>query len=179
LRSAIVVAALLASAGAGAGVAAVAGHETDGSSNATTVVRPAVTVAASPAASTSSTGGFSVGDIYRGSVDGVVEVLSTGTTGGDGFFGGSQTESSQGTGFEVDTSGDIVTNHHVIAGANSIHVRLNDGHTYSAKLVGSDPTTDVAVLKVDLPASQLHPLTFADSSSVHVGDPVLAIGDPY
>jgi putative serine protease PepD len=179
MRTAIAVAALLASAGAGAGVAAVAVHENDSGSTSTTVIkRPVVTQTAAPAASTTPSGGMSVGGIYRRSIDGVVEVLATGPT-PSSFFGGQQTESAQGTGFVVDTNGDVVTNYHVVAGADSVRVRLNDGHTYGGRVIGTNPAKDVAVVRISAPTSELHPLAFADSSSVHVGDDVVAIGDPY
>jgi len=158
MRTVIAVAALLASAGAGAGVAAVAVHESDSGSSSTTVIRrPAVTVNAAPAASTSPSGGLSVGAIYRKAVTGVVEVLATGPASNSSFFGG-PTESAQGTGFQVDTKGDIVTNYHVVAGADSVHVRLNDGHVYAGRVIGRDPAKDVAVIRISAPVSELTPL---------------------
>ena len=177
MRSVVAVAALLASAGVGAGVAAIAVHESTGS-NSTTVVRRPVTVNAAPAASTTPAGALSVSQIYQKSIDGVVEVLATGPSSGS-FFGGQPTESAQGTGFEVDSKGDIVTNYHVVAGSDSVRVRLNDGHTYGGRVIGKSPSRDVAVIRISAPASELHPLAFADSSAVTVGDAVVAIGDPY
>jgi putative serine protease PepD len=160
-------------------VAAVAVHESDSGSSSTTVIRrPAVTVNAAPAASTSPSGGLSVGAIYRKAVTGVVEVLATGPASNSSFFGG-PTESAQGTGFQVDTKGDIVTNYHVVAGADSVHVRLNDGHVYAGRVIGRDPAKDVAVIRISAPVSELTPLSFADSSALQVGDSVVAIGDPY
>jgi S1-C subfamily serine protease len=186
MKTVIAVAALLASAGAGAAVAAVAVHESTGANSTTVIRRPAVTVNAAPAASTGSSGALSVSEIYRKSIDGVVEVLATGTSSGGGPFGGTPTESAQGTGFEVDRLGDIVTNYHVVADVasgssthGSVQVRLNDGHTYGGRVIGTDPNKDVAVIRISAPTNELHPLTFADSSSVAVGDPVVAIGDPY
>ncbi len=81
-----------------------------------------------------------------------------------------------GSGVVLTENGYIVTNHHVIDGAGSIKVRLNDGQTYSAALAGTDAKTDLAVLKID--ASGLPAATLADSSSVRVGDFVIAIGNP-
>jgi putative serine protease PepD len=178
MRTVIAVAALLASAGAGAGVAAIAVHESTGS-NSTTVVRRPVTVNAAPAASTTPAGGLSVSEIYQRSIGGVVEVLATSPGSGNFFGGGQPTESAQGTGFEVDSKGDIVTNYHVVAGSDSVRVRLNDGHTYGGRVIGKDPNKDVAVIRISAPTSELHPLAFADSSAVTVGDTVVAIGDPY
>jgi putative serine protease PepD len=67
----------------------------------------------------------------------------------------------------------------VIAGASSIAVRFWNGRTYPARLLTSDASLDLAVLKVDAPAAVLHPLSLGDSSSVAVGDPVVAIGSPF
>jgi putative serine protease PepD len=78
-----------------------------------------------------------------------------------------------------DTKGDILTNDHVVAGATSLTVKFSDGSTYKATLVGADPSTDVAVVHVNAPASKLAPLTLADSSKVAVGDGVVAIGNPF
>jgi putative serine protease PepD len=134
---------------------------------------------ASPAASTSGT--KSVADIYAENVEGVVEIKVT-SSGGQSLtpFGPSpQTQEAQGTGFEVDSKGDIVTNAHVVSGATSISVATKDGKTYKATLVGSDPTTDVAVIHIDASSGDLHPLTWGDSTQLRVGDPVVAIGDPF
>ena len=79
----------------------------------------------------------------------------------------------------IDTAGHIVTNEHVIQGASSVTVTFDDQSTYKATIVGSDESTDLAVLKVNAPASVLHPLSFGDSSTVAVGDGVVAVGDPY
>lgn len=83
-----------------------------------------------------------------------------------------------GSGFAIDTRGNIVTNDHVVQGAKTIRVGFSDGRTYPAKVVGTDPSTDIAVLRVQAPASVLHPLQFA-SSGVEVGDPAYAIGNPF
>ena len=67
----------------------------------------------------------------------------------------------------------------MVAGATSIKVTFQDGYVAQAKLIGTDPSTDIGVIKVDAPASELHPLTFADSSTAQVGDDVVAIGSPF
>ncbi len=85
-----------------------------------------------------------------------------------------------GSGFVIDTAGHLVTNNHVVEGATSIRVKLGSSEaTHPAEVVGTDPATDVALLKVDAPADQLHPLALGDSSKVKVGDPVVAIGNPF
>ena len=86
-------------------------------------------------------------------------------------------EIALGSGVILSKNGYIVTNYHVISGATKIIVKTIDGKTYKAKLIGSDPKTDLAVIKID--AKNLHPITIADSNKVEVGDLVLAIGNPF
>ena len=83
-----------------------------------------------------------------------------------------------GSGFVIDDSGYIVTNQHVVANADSVSVRFASGARESAEVVGEDPSTDVAVVKVEASKSVLKPLTLGDSSKAQVGDPVVAIGNP-
>jgi putative serine protease PepD len=87
---------------------------------------------------------------------------------------------AKGSGAILDTAGHVVTNNHVIEGAvdNSIQVTLNNGLTYPATVVGTDPTTDLAVLKITNAPDDLQPVTFADSSQLAVGQPIMAIGNP-
>ncbi|HEY5976719.1 MAG TPA: trypsin-like peptidase domain-containing protein [Solirubrobacterales bacterium] len=85
-----------------------------------------------------------------------------------------------GSGFVIDSDGHLLTNNHVVEGASEITVKLGaSDKSYSAEVVGADPATDVALLDVDAPADQLHPLALGDSSKVEVGDPVVAIGNPF
>ena len=82
----------------------------------------------------------------------------------------------------IDHDGHILTNAHVVDGAQKIEVTLGNtdsSQPVSAQVVGRDPSTDVALLKVDAPADELHPLALGDSSEVKVGDPVVAIGNPF
>jgi putative serine protease PepD len=179
--SAVLVAVALAS---GAGGAAVAGLAGGGATTTTTVTT--TTPAARPAAAVSSTGGLTVNEIHRRTKDGVVDVKvrssGAGATpdqfGGPGNGGGQQSQ-AEGSGFVLDKKGYIATNQHVVDGATSIEVTFADGSKAGAKVVGTDRSTDVAVIKVDTDASRLHPLTLADSSAVQVGDGVVAIGSPF
>ena len=91
---------------------------------------------------------------------------------------GFQAPVAAGSGFIVSEDGLIVTNNHVIDGATEVTVKLNDGHELEATLVGRDPDTDLALLKVETDRD-LQPVTFADASKVRVGDPVVAIGSPF
>ncbi len=86
-------------------------------------------------------------------------------------------ETSLGSGVIMSDQGYILTNHHVIQGADAIQIMLQDGRTAQAKLVGSDPDTDVAVLKINL--KKLPVITMGHSDNMHVGDVVLAIGNPF
>jgi putative serine protease PepD len=140
-----------------------------------TVVRQLTVTGAEPASDSS---GLSVSDIYRTNSKGVVEINVT-SDGQQTPFGGQQAQEALGSGFVYDDQGHIITNEHVVDGATSITVRFWNGNTYSAELVGSDSSTDLAVIKVNAPASVLQPLTLADSRTVAVGDPVVAIGSPF
>ena len=90
-----------------------------------------------------------------------------------------QYQSALGSGFVWDTNGDIVTNNHVVSGADKIEVTFSDGTILPATLVGADPDSDLAVIKVDAAASQLHPIAMADSTAVRVGQLAVAIGNPF
>jgi putative serine protease PepD len=86
---------------------------------------------------------------------------------------------SQGSGFVYDDEGHVITNQHVVAGASTARITFANGRSYDATVVGTDPSTDLAVLKVDAPAAVLTPLALADSDEVEVGEGVVAIGSPF
>ena len=116
------------------------------------------------------TGGSStVHEVYTRDGRGVVSV-DVAATSDAGPAGGS--------GFVVDEAGHIVTNQHVVEGAEEISVSFADGVRREAEVVGQDPSTDVALIQVDAPRKALKPLTLGDSNSVGVGEPVIAIGNP-
>jgi len=180
-RGAPVAAAAALGAGAGAGVYAV----TSGSSTSTptSAVATAVVPAQSVAATQTTT---SLTQIYKTATPGIVDIVVNTSAASNNFGnpfgtpGGAQpTQQAEGSGFVVDTAGHIVTNDHVVAGATSIQVHFQDGTTAKATLVGTDASTDIAVIKVDVPASKLHPLTWGSSSSVLPGQAVVAIGSPF
>jgi S1-C subfamily serine protease len=108
---------------------------------------------------------------------GIVEI-STVQTQTDPLGSSSQT-AALGTGFVIDGHGDILTNQHVIGGASSINVQFPSGASVSAKLVGQDPSSDLAVIRVGVASSQLHPLALGNAATVKIGQPVLAIGTPF
>src|SRR4051812_44658561 len=174
----------------GAGGAAVYGLADAGGSSPTTTALATAVPTAHPAAAVKTSGGLSVNQIYRQANAGVVDIKvrqsssaspdQFGGGGGNGNGNGSGQESqAEGSGFVIDSDGHVATNQHVVDGATSITVTFADGKTASAKVVGTDPSTDVAVIKVDADKSELHPLTFADSNGVEVGDGAVAIGSPF
>ena len=122
--------------------------------------------------------------IYKQDSPGVVDITVTTSSSGSGISpfapgGGSQNAQAEGTGYVYDKSGNIITADHVVDGAKSIKVRFRDGSTAAATLVGTDSSTDTAVIKVSVPAVKLTPLVLADSSTVVPGQPVVAIGSPF
>jgi putative serine protease PepD len=166
--TAAVVAGALIGAGGGAGIYAAF------SSGNKTIVRQVPVADSQPAASTS---GLSVNSIYERTYRGVVEVKVNSQS--TDPFGGTRRQSAEGSGFVYDTNGHVITNQHVVDGATSVQVTFWNGKTYNARVVGTDASTDLAVLDVNAPSSDLYPLTLGDSSKVQVGDNVVAIGAPF
>lgn len=125
-----------------------------------------------PAApSTSSEQAFST--IYNQVSPSVVSINVSGTS-----SDGSQFQAA-GTGFVIDKQGHIVTNDHVVDSTSLIEVNFLDGTIVKAEVVGVDPDSDLAVIKVDLPESELNPVTFGDSDKLFIGQTTLAIGSPF
>jgi len=122
---------------------------------------------------------LSINQIYRMDAPGVVDITVTAQSSSGFPFGGSQETQGEGAGVVYDSRGDILTDEHVVAGATSVTVTFEDGKKVGAKVLGTDPSTDVAAIKVNVPSSELHPIAFADSSSAQVGDAVVAIGSPF
>jgi S1-C subfamily serine protease len=121
-------------------------------------------------------------EIYSRDAPGVVVITDTQTQVVPPTFfapGGTQKVGALGSGFVIDKQGDIVTNDHVVQGASSIRVGFNGGVSYPARIVGADPSSDLAVIRVEAPVAALHPLAFDDASAIRVGDPVYAIGNPF
>jgi S1-C subfamily serine protease len=97
------------------------------------------------------------------------------------LFGGEQQRQGQatGSGIVIDNNGTVLTNYHVVENAIKVTVSLEKGKTVDAQVVGKDPSNDLAVLRIHPDGLTLHPLTLGDSSAAQVGDPVLAIGNPF
>ena len=127
----------------------------------------------------------SINEIYRASAPAVVHIETTTRVKqpADPFFGNpfgtSQTQRALGSGFVIDKAGHIVTNYHVVQGASLIQVSFSNNERFKAKVVGVDPSTDVAVLKVNVKSRALKTLTLGNSDDVRVGDQVIAIGNPF
>jgi S1-C subfamily serine protease len=178
---------IFGAAAAGAGLA-LAGAASLGalSANSTTTVREVEAAPATATATAFHTGrALSVNQIYRRDAPGVVQVTATQvvkTPTVDPFFGftvpQTQREQALGSGFVIDKAGHIVTNYHVVQGARTVSVSFSNNESMKARVVGSDPSTDVAVLQVDVHSRALTPLPLGNSDDVHVGDPVVAIGNP-
>ncbi len=180
--------ALAATAAFGAAVAVGAVALLGGLEGSTTTVvtertAPPSALAAPPASA------MSVNEIYERTAPGVVQITSTARQqiGADPFqFDPSGDPLPQapevpalGSGFVIDKAGHIVTNFHVVENADKIRVSFSNRDTVEAELVGTDPSTDLAVLRVEADASALTPLPLGDSDRVRVGDPVVAVGNPF
>ena len=155
-----------------------------GAGDSTTTTTVTETTAAATQSSDTSGGGLDARALYTAANPGVVDITSRGISssgdGGSPFGGPSQSGSTAtGTGFVVDGKGHIVTAAHVVDGASSISVKFQDGTTRTAKVLGTDNATDVAVLSVDPSGLTLHPLALGSSASLSIGDQVAAIGDPF
>ncbi len=171
-------AAALLGGGAALGIAAAVG---DLGGKTTTVRELAPQVSTAPARTA-----LSINQIYSRAAPGVVQVTSTSvlTVPADPFFGNpffpqQQQVKALGSGFVIDKAGHIVTNYHVIQGAREISVSFSNGGTMKATIVGTDPSSDLAVLKIRASSRALTPLPLGNSDAIQVGDPVVAIGNPF
>ena len=162
-------------------VIATDGHHTK---TVTTTIVQTSPQTAQPASFSSSASGKSINEIYKEDGAGVVDILvksrTTGSTSG-GIFGGSTggTQEGEGAGVVYNDKGYILTDEHVIDNAVQVVVTFQNGRKVAAKVIGSDASSDVGVIKVDVPSSELHPIKFANSDTAQVGAPVVAIGSPF
>jgi S1-C subfamily serine protease len=180
--AAVLTAAALLGAGIALGGAALFGDLGGTTTTVREVRASAATVTQAPGTSTA----LSINDIYRRAAPGVVQVTSTTIVNvpadpffGNPFFPQQERQQSLGSGFVVDKAGHIVTNYHVIEGAKQVRVSFSNGSSMKATVVGSDPSSDLAVLKIDASSRALTPLPLGDSDQMQVGDPVVAIGNPF
>ena len=175
IRNALVAAGAVAVAavglGAGAGLYATLAPATT-----TTVVENTAPSERAEAAAASTD--LSVSDVYDRAHKGVVDISVT-VTEDDYSPYRRGSDSAEGSGFVIDDEGHVVTNHHVVENQGDIEVTFWNGQSYPGRVIGMDRSTDLAVIKVSAPASELHPLPLADSDEVRVGDSVVAIGSPF
>jgi S1-C subfamily serine protease len=167
---ALVLTALLGGAVAVGAVALLGGLEGE-----TTVITETAESTRVDTAAPSKHGALSVNEIYKRAAPGVVQITSS-SRASDVASGA---PSALGSGFVVDKAGHVVTNFHVVDGADRIHVSFSNRDTVVADLVGTDPSTDLAVLQVETSSSALTPLQLGDSDKAEVGDRVVAIGNPF
>ena len=178
----ITLAIVLAAAVGGGLVGAVVGLALDGQSS---DAAPTAAAAAPPphtATIVRTETGLTPEAIYGRDAPGVVVITATQTEVVPPTFfmpATKQRVSALGSGFVIDGKGDILTNDHVVQGGTTIRVGFSSGASYPATVVGADPSTDVAVVRVKAPRSALHPLSFDSSAATAVGDPVYAIGNPF
>ena len=167
------------------GWVAIAAGWVDAEGETTTVREAAATPLTAPAADESGGESRTVNEIYNEASPGVAYIEADTQAGGAQQFspfgptpGGGGT--ATGSGFVIDDEGRIITNAHVVDGADDIRVKLSeDGETYDAELLGEDASTDIAVLDIEAPADELEPIALGDSTNVAVGDAVVAIGNPF
>ena len=177
---------LAAAAVLGAGLA-LGGAAALGDLGKSTTIREIHAAAAQPAAATAPAmqHGLTINDVYRRAAPGVVQVTSTTIVNlpSDPFFGDlfpqQQRQQSLGSGFVIDKAGHIVTNFHVVDGAKQVRVSFSNGASMKAAVAGTDASSDLAVLKIDASSRALTPLMLGNSDEIKVGDPVVAIGNPF
>jgi S1-C subfamily serine protease len=154
-----------------------------GSGTTTTVVQQGPMASGSASSdSASAERALTAHDIYTRAAPGVVFIRSRIVQNVPSPFGlepQRQQSEATGTGFVIDTAGHILTNYHVIAGASTVTVGFDDNRTVQAKVLGTDAQNDLALLSVDPSGLKLTPLQLGDSATAEVGDPVLAIGNPF
>jgi putative serine protease PepD len=182
-RSILPIAIVSAVIGAGAAVGVVEGFDLGSAKTTTTVVQQAP-LGASANASDNDASGLTAGDIYKRDAPGVVFIRSQivqRTQSSPFDFGLPQEQQGEatGSGFVIDKAGTILTNAHVVNGATKVTVQFADKKTVVAKVLGKDESTDLALLKVDPAGLDLAPLALGSSKGVEVGDPAIAIGNPF
>jgi S1-C subfamily serine protease len=179
-KSLLPVAVVSAALGCAAAVGIVAAFGLGGG-HTTTVVQQAPLQGQETSSGDSS--GLTPRDIYKRVAPGVVfiraQVVENAPSPFDFGFPQEQRGEATGSGFVIDKDGTIVTNAHVVSGATKVTVQFADKHVVDARILGRDESTDLAVLKVDAERSELTPLTLGSSRGVQVGDPTIAIGNPF
>jgi putative serine protease PepD len=155
--------------GAGAGIGVWEATQSEDEAAETTSGSPTTTPVAS------GNGDLSINEIYERAKDGVVHITTQ--IGTDDPF--SPQGGATGSGFLIDEEGHVVTNQHVVAGAQTVEVRFPNGEEYRARVLGADASTDVALLELQNPSDDLSPLELGSAGALEIGDLVVAIGSPF
>lgn len=175
----VVLAAALLGGGVGAGAVALI-DDSGGGGTTTTVVQQAPLA---QARGSDKSGDLTAAQIYERYAPAVVHVtaeLQTRVQSPFDFFDRAERSEATGSGFLIDKDGHILTNNHVIEGASKVSVRFGDNKDHDARIIGRDPSTDLALLKVDPgDVKDIEPLPLGSSKDVRVGDPTVAIGNPF
>ena len=170
------------------GLTALGGAALAGKLGTRTTYRPIVASATQGPVPTSFAGSkaLSIHQIYERWAPGVVQITSTSVVNvpqdpifGNPFAPQQQEQQSLGSGFVIDKAGHVVTNYHVVEGAKSVQVSFSNGENVQARVIGTDPSTDIAVLQVRTHSRALTPLVWGNSDNAQVGDSVVAIGNPF
>jgi len=182
MKRALLIPLVSALIGGGVVVAVVAATGNLGSSQKTvTVVQQAAPIAPSNASQQRT--GLTPHQIYDKDAPGVAYITSTIVRQSESPFGFGESQTQQGTatgsGFVIAKDGTILTNYHVVENAVKVTVSFEHGKAVEAKVIGKDPSNDLAVLRIPTEGLTLHTLTLGDSAKAQVGDPVLAIGNPF
>ena len=175
MRSRVLVTALLMLAAGLAGAVVTLTLDRSGTTGTTTIVT-------TRAGTSQTAGALSVEEIAAAAASGVVNILATTTveTQGSPFAPPSAEEAVvSGSGIVLDRQGHVLTSEHVIENASTIHIAFADGRKVRAEFVASDPLLDLAVLSVKVPASTLHPLALGSADDLRLGDPIIAVGNPF
>ena len=175
LRSGAAICIAAAGGGIALGVAALTGNLGAADAVEPLAVTAAPAAVAKAPAAFARTSAMTINQVYERAAPGVVQVSAVGDIAGD-VFGDSE---SLGSGFVIDKAGHIVTNYHVVEGATRVEVAFSNNDSVRASVVGIDPSTDIALLRIDVRSRALTPLRLGDSDTVKVGDAVVAIGNPF
>ncbi|MBJ7456483.1 MAG: trypsin-like peptidase domain-containing protein, partial [Thermoleophilia bacterium] len=174
--------ALVAALVGGGVVAALDGGDADTPApavrTATTAASDGPTAATTTAAAAASATAVDFSAVYARRRAGVVSITAT-VPASSPASPGDGSSTAAGSGVIIDDEGGVLTNEHVVDGATSVRVELSSGRTVPATVVGTDKSTDIALLDIDVPAADLDPVPLGDSSDLVIGEPVLAIGDPF
>jgi len=183
MKRSILIPLVSALVGGGVVVAVVAATGDLGSSQKTVTVVQQSSVPLAPSNASQQSKGLTPHQIYERTAPGVAYITSTIVRQSESPFGFGESQTQQGTatgsGFAINKDGTILTNYHVVENAVKVTVSFEHGKAVEAKVIGKDPSNDLAVLRIPTEGVTLHPLTLGNSAKAQVGDPVLAIGNPF